>query len=130
MSTAHERFRAEERFHDQWADSTQVEHINVRQMNESVTAPEMRYITQRLGSLKGKTLLDIGCGLGEASVYFALRGATVTATDISGGMLEVTQQLATQNNVQLTTHQSTAENLNFTAGLRRTSGRTTNIRSK
>ena len=43
----------------------------------------MRHISKVLGDLNGKTLLDIGCGLGEASVYFAIRGAEVTSRDIS-----------------------------------------------
>ena len=35
-----------------------------------------------------KTLLDVGCGLGEASVYFAMEGACVTSLDISKSMLD------------------------------------------
>ncbi|MEJ1974403.1 MAG: class I SAM-dependent methyltransferase [Lacunisphaera sp.] len=76
------RKHAEEVFHDEWAASVDVTKINVRQMNEACTAPEMRYIKQALGDLTGRTLLDVGCGLGEASVYFALLGAEVTASDI------------------------------------------------
>lgn len=111
-----ERYIAEENFHDEWAESTDYEKIDVLKMNESITAPEMRQITKSLGNLHGKSLLDIGCGLGEASVYFAIKGATVTASDISGGMLEVTQKLATHNKVNLKTHKSTAEDLNFKNG--------------
>jgi hypothetical protein len=82
------RKHAEEIFHDEWAASVDVAKINVRQMNEACTTPEMRYIRRALGDLKGRTLLDVGCGLGEASVYFALLGAEVTATDISPGMCD------------------------------------------
>lgn len=116
MTNTEDRFLAEEEFHDQWAEDTDVSGIDVVKMNESITAPEMRFITKSLGDLKGKSLLDIGCGLGEASVYFALQGANVTSTDISGGMLEVTQKLATQNGVKVNTHKSTAEDLDFRNG--------------
>jgi SAM-dependent methyltransferase len=36
-----------------------------------------------LGDIKGKDLLDFGCGMGEESIYFAKLGARVTAIDIS-----------------------------------------------
>ena len=70
-------------FHDDWAKSEDLDKIDVRKNNEVCTAPEMRYITKKLGNLKNKTLLDIGCGLGEASVYFSMNNAIVTASDLS-----------------------------------------------
>lgn len=105
------RLHSEEHFHDDWASTEDILKINVRQMNEACTAPEMRYIRTMVGDLKGKTLLDVGCGLGEASVYFALEGADVTATDLSQKMLDVVQKLAAHNGTVVKTHKSAAENL-------------------
>lgn len=110
-ANGHDRKHAEEVFHDEWAASEDVTQINVRHRNEACTAPEMRHIRQRLGDLRGRTLLDVGCGLGEAAVYFAMEGARVTATDISPGMCAATQQLAAANGVTLETHVSAVEDL-------------------
>jgi len=110
-TTEKERFNNEEEFHDNWALSENVENIDVMNINESITAPEMRYITKSLGDITGKKLLDLGCGLGEASVYFAIKGAKVTSTDISGKMLELTKDLGKRYGVDITTHKSTAEEL-------------------
>jgi 2-polyprenyl-3-methyl-5-hydroxy-6-metoxy-1,4-benzoquinol methylase len=84
-------------------------------MNTACTAPEMRSIRASLGPLRGKRLLDVGCGLGEASVFFALEGADVTATDISSGMLDAAQRLAAANNVALRTVVSASEDLAIAA---------------
>ena len=110
-----ERKHAEEVFHDAWAASVDVSKINVRRMNEVCTAPEMRHIRAALGDLRGRTLLDIGCGLGEASVYFALEGASVTATDISPGMCDTASRLAEANGTTIRTHVSAAEDLGLPA---------------
>lgn len=105
------RKHAEEAFHDEWAASVDVAKIDVRRMNEACTAPEMRCIRAALGDLRGRTLLDVGCGLGEAAVYFAMEGASVTATDISPGMCDTTRRLAALNGVELETHVSAVEDL-------------------
>lgn len=110
------RKHAEEVFHDEWAAGTDVTKIDVRQMNEACTAPEMRHIRRSLGELKGRTLLDVGCGLGEASVYFAILGAEVTASDISPGMCDAARRLAEHNGVKIKTHVSASEDLGFPAG--------------
>jgi 2-polyprenyl-3-methyl-5-hydroxy-6-metoxy-1,4-benzoquinol methylase len=112
VQTVHdERIQNEREFHDAWAESEDVEKIDVRAANEVCTAPEMRYITQRLGNIKGKRLLDVGCGLGEASVYFALLGADVTSSDLSQGMLDATSRLAKTNNVSVKQHVASAEDM-------------------
>jgi len=106
-----ERIQNEREFHDAWADNEDVEKIDVRTSNEVCTAPEMRYIIKRLGNIKGKRLLDVGCGLGEASVYFAILGADVTSSDLSQGMLDATTRLAQANGVSVKQHVASAEDL-------------------
>jgi SAM-dependent methyltransferase len=98
-------------FHNQWASKVDSAAMNVLAINTACTAPEMRFIIKELGSLHGKTILDIGCGLGEASVFFALQGGQVTATDLSPGMLSVTRRLAEINNVYVQTVLSASERL-------------------
>ena len=105
------RLAKEREFHDAWADSEESEQIDVRASNEVCTAPEMRYITQRLGKMRGKRLLDMGCGLGEASVYFALQGADVTSADLSQGMLDATSRLAQANGVSVAQHLASADDM-------------------
>jgi 2-polyprenyl-3-methyl-5-hydroxy-6-metoxy-1,4-benzoquinol methylase len=101
----------EREFHDEWAKSEHPEEIKVLERNEAMTSPEMRFITKELGSLEGKKLLDLGCGLGEASVYFAMKGADVTSCDLSPEMLDLTEKLAHINNTEVTKHLASADDL-------------------
>lgn len=111
-----QRLIIEREFHDAWAESEDTANIDIRASNEVCTAPEMRFITQRLGNIAGKRLLDVGCGLGEASVYFAMLGAEVTASDLSQGMLDSTTCLARANNFRVTPHVASAEDLQLPPG--------------
>src|ERR1700722_3652108 len=79
--------RKEADFHDRWANQTPLEKIAVRAAFESPVAMENRFILREMEGIAGKKVLDIGCGLGESSVYFALRGAKVTAADVSPEMV-------------------------------------------
>ncbi len=101
----------EAEFHDHWASSARVEEILVRESFEAPTAMENQFILRRMGSLCGKTLLDIGAGLGESSVYFALQGAQVTAVDVSAGMVKTASALARRFGVELKGMVSSAEDL-------------------
>ena len=109
-------FDKEEKFHDDWAKSENIDDIDIIKSNEALTAPEMRYITKQILSCNKKTLLDVGSGLGEASIYFAMKGFKVTALDISKEMLLFTERLAAKYNVDVNTIHSTAESLNIDKG--------------
>lgn len=100
-------------FHDAWASSTRMEDVLVRECFEAPTALENRFILNRMGPLAGKKLLDIGAGLGESSVYFALRGARVTTVDISPQMVEMALRLGKKYGVELEGMVSGAEDLNL-----------------
>src|SRR5882672_1460484 len=105
----------ERSFHDRWAQFINVDGIHVRNYFEACTAPENRFILDHLGDVKGKTLLDLGCGAGENSVYFALKGARCTATDYSRGMIETTLSLAAANHVQIDARTMNAMDIEFPA---------------
>ncbi len=102
---------SEEEFHDQWAKNANLNEIDLIKINEALTSPELRYINKRMGSLQGVKLLDLGSGLGEAGVYFALRGADVTLSDLSGEMLYFSNELAKKHNVIVKTLKGSAESI-------------------
>jgi SAM-dependent methyltransferase len=103
-------------FHDEWARSTDLASILVKEAFEAPTAFENQFILRQMGSLKGKRLLDIGSGLGESSVYFALQGAQVTASDISPEMVALSVRLGQHHGVELEGVVSTAEELGVPSG--------------
>ncbi|MBK1878231.1 class I SAM-dependent methyltransferase [Pelagicoccus mobilis] len=90
-------------FHDAWAADASSTKIDVIKQHQVCTAPEIKYILEQVGDLKGKNVLEIGCGLGETSVYMALQGANVYASDLSPGMLKHAEKLAEEYNVKIHT---------------------------
>lgn len=103
----------EELFHDEWATSVDINDIMVDEFFEACTAPENRIILKKLGNIRGKKILELGCGLGEASVYMAKQGAEVFATDISDGMLNLAKKLAEKHAVQINTKKSYSDQIDF-----------------
>jgi 2-polyprenyl-3-methyl-5-hydroxy-6-metoxy-1,4-benzoquinol methylase len=55
------------------------------------------YYFRVLGSLSGKTVLDVGCGDGVNAINLAMLGATVTGIDISPGAIELAKRRAEIN---------------------------------
>jgi len=110
------RLSDESDFHDAWASSTNIEDLLVTESFEAVTAVENNYALNEMGDIKGKRILDLGCGLGEASVYFALKGAVVTAVDISAEMIRVVNQLAEKWNVHVGARSMIAEDMDIDSG--------------
>lgn len=108
-----ERLVREEAFHDQWARDTDLGSVRVREQFESAAAPENKCILRWFGDLRGKRILDLACGLGEASVYFALRGAEVTAVDLSGEMLDLCGRLGALHGVTVRRVKCGAEELDI-----------------
>lgn len=101
----------EECFHDEWGKAIDPAVVPVVESFEACTAPENRFVMDWLGDVRGLRVLDIGCGAGEGAVYFALRGAKVTAIDLSTGMLTVTGKVAARYGVSVKCVQAKAEDL-------------------
>jgi ubiquinone/menaquinone biosynthesis C-methylase UbiE len=58
-------------------------------------SPWRRYMFSFLGSLSGRTIIDLGCGYNPTAVLFAVAGAkTVYAVDVSPRAVNYIQQLA------------------------------------
>ncbi|MBV9771143.1 MAG: class I SAM-dependent methyltransferase, partial [Bryobacterales bacterium] len=101
MKTSTAVHHDESEFHDQWAHQTPLAKIAVREAFEAPTAVENRAILALMGDIRGKRLLDVGAGLGESSVYFALMGANVTALDLSPGMVDCAVALGRAHGVSI-----------------------------
>jgi len=84
--------QVEKQFFDEMAMrcSRRAEQINLDQPLEHMPA----LIFEKLGSLEGKRVLDIGAGTGEYSVHFARRGASVVAVDLSPEMCAIARSSA------------------------------------
>jgi SAM-dependent methyltransferase len=65
------------------------------------------------GDVKGKRVLDLGCGAGENSIVFAKQGAHTIALDTSHAQLALARNLAEIEEVRVEWHESDAADLAF-----------------
>lgn len=68
------------------------------------------------GVQPGDTVLDVACGSGNAAIPAALRGATVTACDLTPALLDAGRRIAAAREAQITWREGDAEALPFTDG--------------
>jgi SAM-dependent methyltransferase len=102
-------FQKESDFHDNWAENTDLNKVRIDELFEGPLALENKHILKELGDLRNKTILDVGAGLCESSVYFDKKGAKVTALDLSPKMLDLGKDLARLHGVEINTIHTPAE---------------------
>ena len=108
-----ERRKIEEEFHDRAARVDETTFYDFGALDE----PDA-YLIATLGDLRGKALLEIGCGIGTNTIAFARAGAFVTALDISSEMVAVARERAAREGLServLTIH-SSVEEMDFPEG--------------
>jgi SAM-dependent methyltransferase len=103
LDDSSERRRREAEFHDQWASEIDPGSTLVDESFTSVTAVENQFIVESFGDLRGKRVLDYGCGAAEGGIYFAKLGAEVVGVDVSPGMLQAAERLAAHHDVSIET---------------------------
>ena len=118
-TTFKRRFKIEREFHDKWAKSINPAKVNYMGAFEAPTAVENKFALSQFGDIKGKKILDLGCGIGDATLYFASKGAKVYAVDISPGMISLVKKLARKNGFanKINAHVMVAEDLKFRKNL-------------
>ncbi len=105
----------EAQHHDEWASSINIDEVDVEATWAGIGCPEVQWIANQLGDLRGRRVLDLGSGLGEGAVWFAMQGAEVTALDISPGMLNVVERVAEKRGVAVKTVVGSATDLSVFA---------------
>ncbi len=76
-----------------------------------MTSARMRFLKQVLGDVKGKTILDVGCGGGLMCEPLARLGAKVTGIDADAQAIATASAHATRQNLNITYINSAAEDL-------------------
>jgi ubiquinone/menaquinone biosynthesis C-methylase UbiE len=101
--TAHEDLRYSERTIQRYLDPPEA------------TAFALEYAYYLLGDVRGKAVLDLGCGSGENTVLLARRGADVQALDISDSLVDLAKKRLVVNGVRegVTFHVGSAHALPF-----------------
>ncbi|MFO0805755.1 MAG: class I SAM-dependent methyltransferase [Gemmataceae bacterium] len=112
---ATERRIAEQLFHDRQAATRAAARPELRFEDTAYLDHEtwVRPALERLGGLRGKAVLDYGCGHGMAAVVLARAGANVTAFDLSPGYVNEARERARANGVKVNALAADGEDLPF-----------------
>lgn len=68
-------------------------------IGELVAAEQGRVLTNFIGRVHGRRILDVGTGTGRAAVFLARGGAVVTGVDASNAMLDIARERAAGDGV-------------------------------
>lgn len=116
---AMERLESEQHFHDRQAEERlafYAQHFSKFVFTDDDYLDHETWIRPafgQIGDVRGKDVLDYGCGHGMAAVVLARRGARVTGFDLSSGYVDEARQRAEANGVAIRFQQADAEHLPF-----------------
>lgn len=82
-------------------------------IGELIASSQAEVLANLVGSIQGRTILDVGTGTGRAALFFAGGGAKVTAVDASEEMLAVARKRATEQSVNVKFMTGDAHALDF-----------------
>jgi ubiquinone/menaquinone biosynthesis C-methylase UbiE len=82
-------------------------------IGEMVASTQARVLTNMIGRIKDRDILDVGTGTGRAALLFARGGARVTAVDASKEMLAIARQRAGAQMVEVKFQLGDAHALEF-----------------
>ncbi len=114
---ATDRLREEIAFHDRQADERAG-----RLTGQQLLFADAEYLDHetwirpafaKLGEVRGRDVLDLGCGHGMAAVVLARMGARVAAVDLSAGYVAEARRRARANGVNVVLAQADGERLPF-----------------
>lgn len=71
------------------------------------------YALDLLGDLKGKHIMDCGCGIGNTAIMFTRRGATVQGFDVDDEVLDKARVIASANQVSVEYSKQWFETINY-----------------
>jgi 2-polyprenyl-6-hydroxyphenyl methylase/3-demethylubiquinone-9 3-methyltransferase len=66
-----------------------------------INGPRVRYIDQRIGGLRGKRVLDVGCGAGILTEALAKAGAIATGIDLAEVAIKAAQSHAAESGLTI-----------------------------
>ncbi len=82
-------------------------------IGELVASTQAHVLTNFVGRVQGRTILDVGTGTGRAALLFARGGARVVGVDASEEMLTVARQRATAEGIAVAFRTGDAHELEF-----------------
>lgn len=110
----HQGWRSEDKYSKQvYKDDLDAHLIKRLESDRRLIIPWL----ESVGTLKGKSILEIGCGTGTSTVAIAEQGANVTGIDIDTGALVVAKDRAKIYNLDIEYKELNADKLKDTFGV-------------
>jgi len=82
-------------------------------IGDLIASAQARVLADFVGTIRGRTILDVGAGTGRAALLLARAGANVTAVDASSEMLAVARRRAAEEGATVRFLKGDAHSLDF-----------------